>query len=393
MKYNFDEIVGRRGTDCLKYDGMAQFYGSNDNLPMWVADMDFRTPDFIIEALKKRLEHPVLGYFNHTERFRQAIADWVLRRHKWKIDTDWILFSPGVVPALAAIVQAFTEPHDKIIVQPPVYHPFFYVIENQNRTIIENPLKLDGDTYLFDFEDLEKKLHQGTKLLILSNPHNPVGRCWQPEELRQLSELCLKHNCIVVSDEIHSDLMIDGNKHTVTASLSDAISNNTITCMAPSKTFNMAGLSTSEIIVQNEGHRNRINHVLTDGLHIQCGNIFGDIGLIAAYKDGEEWLTQLLDYLTENVKYSIRYIRERIPVLKTFRHEATYLLWVDFSGTGLTHSEIAGKLVREAHLALNDGSIFGRGGEKHFRINLACPKSTVTEALIRLKKTFSKYNP
>ena len=392
MKYNFDEIVERRGTDCLKYDGMAQFYGSDDNLPMWVADMDFRTPDFILEALKKRLEHPVLGYFNHTERFRQAISSWVLRRHNWRIDNDWILFSPGVVPALAAIVLAFTEPNDKIIVQPPVYHPFFYVVENQRRKIIENPLKLDGENYLFDFEDLEMKLKEGAKLLILSNPHNPVGRCWKPEELRKLSEMCLAYNCIVVSDEIHSDLMINGNRHTVTASLSPEIACNTITCMAPSKTFNMAGLSTSEIIVSNEGYREKINHVLTDGIHIHCGNIFGDIGLIAAYENGDEWLAQLLDYLTENVNYAKRFIKEKLPVLKTFNHEATYLLWVDFSDCGLTHAELTKKLVGEAHLALNDGSIFGRGGAKHFRINLACPKSTVTEALTRLERAFAKYN-
>lgn len=388
MTYNFDEIIERRGSNCIKYDGMKQFYGTNELTPLWIADMDFASPDFVLDALKKRLEHPVLGYFNRTDSFYESIIDWMHKRHHWEIQKEWILFTPGVVTALATTVLAFTSPGDKVILQPPVYNPFFYVIENQDRKIVENPLKLDGDRFVFDFADLEAKLKAGAKLLILSNPHNPVGRCWQADELQTLSELCLQYHCLVLSDEIHSDLVLRGHRHCVTASLSPDIAANTITCMAPSKTFNLAGLTSAEIIVSNPQLRNRLQHLTYDALHLNNGNIFGDIALETAYREGEEWLRQLVDYLSDNLNYLQHFIKTELPMLKTFQHEATYLLWIDFSNCGLTHAQLWQKLVGDGKLALNDGIIYGTGSDKHFRLNFACPRSTLVNVMQTLKRLF-----
>lgn len=388
MTYNFDEIISRRHTDCLKYDGCEYIYGTHDILPMWVADMDLKTPDFIIEALQKRIEHPVLGYFYHSEAFYHAIIQWMEKRHQWHIQQKWICFSPGIVSALAVIVQTFTQTGDTVIVQTPVYHPFYQVVENQGRKIIRNPLKIKDDHFEADYEDLENKLKTGIKLMIISNPHNPVGKCWKPEELQKTAELCLKYHCLLVSDEIHSDLMMSGYKHTVTASLSPEIAANTITCMAPSKTFNLAGLSSSEVIISNPVLRQQFKKTIDDSLHINLGNIFGDIALEAAYRCGETWLEELKIYLTENVRYTKTYIAEHFPLLKTYQHEATYLLWVDFTALNISHQELWNTLIHKAKLGFNDGAIFGKEGEKFMRINLACPKSTVTEAMKRLQMIF-----
>ena len=388
IQYDFDEIIERRDSNCIKYDGMTPFYGTNDLIPLWIADMDFASPDFVLDALKKRLNHPVLGYFTRTDGFYESIINWMRKRHGWEIKQDWILFTPGVVTALAAGVLTFTAPGDKVILQPPVYNPFFYVIENQGRELIENPLKLEGDRFVFDFHDLEEKLQAGAKLLILSNPHNPVGRCWTSEELCKVSELCLQYHCLVLSDEIHSDLMLGGHKHCVTASLSAEIAANTITCMAPSKTFNLAGLTSAEIIVSNPQLRDRLQHLMYDALHLNNGNIFGDLALETAYRNGEEWLTQLLDYLTNNLNYIQNFIQTELPMLKTFRHEATYLLWIDFSNCGLSHAQLCQKLIREGGLALNDGIIYGTGSDKHFRLNFACPRNTLVTVMQTLKKLF-----
>lgn len=387
MRYDFDERIVRNGSGCLKYDKTQEFFGSDDLLPMWIADMDFRTPDFILEALRKRLDHPVLGYFYHTDEFYRSMVAWMLKRHHWHISSKWICFSPGIVAGLSFLVQCLTEKEDSILIQTPVYHPFYEVIEKNGRQILANPLTLVGDHYEMDFNDLEEKLKQHPKLMIISNPHNPVARCWRPEELRQLAELCLKYGCVLISDEIHSDLMMRGYVHTPVAKLSEEIAQNTITCMAPSKTFNLAGLATSEIIIPNPDLRAKFKNFMNDTVHI-FGNIFGDVALEAAYTHGADWLDQLRDYLTDNAEYCQNFFRDNLPQIKTFSHEATYLLWVDFTELGLSHDELTHKLLTEAKLAFNDGKMFGEAGENFMRINLACPRSTVEEAMCRLKKIF-----
>lgn len=384
-EYNFDEIVPRRGSGCLKYDKINEFLGSDDLLPMWIADMDFKTPDFVMEAFAKRLEHPVMGYFYHTDEFYRSIVTWMQKRHQWNISAKWICFSPGIVAGLSFLVQTFSQKGDKILIQTPVYHPFYEVIEKNGREIITNPLQIVGDRYEMDFNHLEEQLRKGPKMMIISNPHNPVGRCWQPEELRTLAELCLKYRCLLVSDEIHSDLMMRGFKHTPVAKLSDEIADNTITCMAPSKTFNLAGLASSEIIIPNPDLRAKFKAFMNDTVHI-FGNIFGDVALEAAYTHGASWLDQLRNYLTDNVNYCKEFFATNIPAIKTYQHEATYLLWVNFKELGYTHQELWDKLINVAHLGLNDGRIFGDAGDNFMRINLACPRSTVKEAMERLTR-------
>ncbi len=381
MKYNFDEIIERRDSHCVKYDAAVDIFGTDDIIPMWVADMDFKTPDFVLDAIAQRLQHPILGYFYHHEDFYQSIISWMEKRHQWSIQKEWINFSPGLVTGLATIVQAFTEKGDKVIVQPPVYHPFYYVIENQERILVRNPLVLQDEQYRMDFEDLEKKLQDGVKMLILCNPHNPVGRCWSREELKMLGDLCLQYHCLILSDEIHSDLIMPGFKHTPLASISEAIAEQTITCMAPSKTFNLAGLSSSEVIISNPLLRKKFEEYNTDRLHLSMGNLFGDVALTAAYRQGEDWLTQLLSYLAGNVKFAQEFFAQHLPQVKTYRHEATYLLWVNFNGLALSHEQLNRLLIKDAKVGFNTGTIFGESGKGFMRINLACPKSVVEKAL------------
>lgn len=384
MKYNFDESVSRENTGSLKYDFTPKFYGRNDLLPMWVADMDFKTPDCILSALRERLNHPILGYTYLTDDFYESIVRWMARRHQWKIEKEWITFSPGIVPGISFLIQTFTEPGDRIIVQPPVYHPFYFVVENQGRQIVRNRLIIENGNYKMDYNDLEDKLKTGAKVMIISNPHNPVGRCWTPGELRQVAELCVKYHCLLISDEIHSDLIMRGFKHTPTASLSEEIAQNTITCMAPSKTFNIAGLATSEIIIPNTDLRKKFLYTMEEAVHI-FGNIFGIKATEAAYNHGEEWLEQLIDYLNNNVNYCQQFIHNNLPQLQTFSHEATYLLWVDCHALGMTHEALCDFMINKVKVAFNDGRIFGREGDQCMRINLACPRSTVEKAMTQLK--------
>lgn len=386
--YNFDEIIDRKHSNCVKYDVYQDIYGADGLIPLWVADMDFKTPDFVFDAIKERINHPVLGYFIHSDGFYRSIIQWMERRHQWQVEKDWIYFAPGIVPGLAFLVQAFTAPGDKVLLQTPVYHPFYYVVQNQNREIVRNPLHLVEDHFEMDYEDLETKLKAGIKMMILCNPHNPLGRCWTKEELRKVGELCLQYHCLLVSDEIHSDLMMPGYKQTPVANISKEIAENTITCMAPSKTFNIAGLATSEIIIPNENLRKQFEKVMYDGVHLFVGNIFGELALEACYTYGEEWLEQLLVYLKKNVDFVQQYIKENLPEIKTFRHEATYLPWLDFSGFRMSHEELFRKLADQARVALNDGQIFGEEGRCCFRINVACPKSTLEKAMEQIRTTF-----
>ncbi|RLD30691.1 MAG: cystathionine beta-lyase, partial [Bacteroidetes bacterium] len=273
MKYNFDEVISREGTHSVKWDARKAYFGSEDLLPMWVADMDFPVPVELVEAIKRRADHPLYGYTIRPDSYFKSFIRWVKDRHEWEIKKDWVLFSPGVVPALNFIVQAFSKPGDKILIQPPVYHPFFFSVENNHREMVFNQLKLVNGRYEMDFDDLESKL-PGVKMILLSNPHNPVGRAWTQEELMQLAELCIMHKVLIISDEIHSDLALPGFKHIPVASLGDEIAANTLTCMAPSKTFNLAGLSTSSMIISDPAKRANFEEYL-DRFHITGGNVFG----------------------------------------------------------------------------------------------------------------------
>jgi len=382
--YNFDEIIAREQTDCVKYDLREMFFGTDDVIPMWVADMDFRTPDFIIDAIKSRLDHKILGYSIRGEGFNNAITDWMKKRHDWVIKQDWISFSPGVVPALNLLVMAFTEPGDKIIVQPPVYFPFFMAIDNNGRLKVENPLKLENGRLGMDFEDLKVKA-KGAKMILISHPHNPGGSVWTKEELIQLSDICLENDVLMVSDEIHSDLLFNHQKHIPLASVSDKVAKQTIICNAPSKTFNLAGLATSYLIIPNKELLDRYNKILNDEMHLNMGNVFGGIALKAAYKDGDKWLDQLLEYVWENVCFVDDYLKKNIPQIKAIIPESTYMIWLDCRELGFSGDELKNFFISKAKVGFNDGRVFGTGGEDFMRINVACPKSVVKQALDNIK--------
>ena len=384
MKYNFDEIIDRTGTSCVKWDIREMFFKKQDVLPMWVADMDFKTPDFIVDAVKQRAEHPVYGYTIRPESYYTSLINWIDKKHRWKIDKDWVIFSPGIVPAVNMAVMAYTKPGDKIIVQPPVYFPFFGAVKDNGRQLVNNQLKLNNGRYDMDFEDLEKQIDNRTRMIIISNPHNPGGSAWTKEELTRLGEICIKHNLILISDEIHSDLAIPPNKHTVAANLSKEIAGVTVTMMAPSKTFNLAGMASSSVIISNEKLRNDFQ-IMLDRVHVGMGNLFGMVASEAAYTHGEEWLNQMLIYVKGNIDFMEEYISKNIPKVKMIRPEATYMVWLDFRELAMDNDTLKQFIIERAGLGLNDGPVFGPGGEGFQRINLACPRAYVEEAMNRLE--------
>lgn len=390
MKYNFDEIITREGTSSVKHDLCGLLYGRDDVLPMWVADMDIRTPDFIIKALSQRLQHEILGYTLIPDSFYEAVVGWNSRRHAWDIHREWISFSPGVVPALSLLVMAFTEPGDSIIIQPPVYFPFFSVVTSHNRKVVTNPLREENGIYSMDFDDFEAKLDGSVKMLFLSNPHNPTGNVWEPGDLMKLAEICIRHKVLIISDEIHSDLIMPGYVHTSMAKLSDEIADNTITCMSPSKTFNLAGLSTAYLITPNSHLRKRYNEIL-DRVHVGAGNIFGFIAAEAAYTYGEGWVNQLMEYLSGNQAFLIGFIKENIPAIKVNPIQATYLVWLDCRALGMDANTLKSFMINEAGLALNDGPQFGIEGCGFQRINIGCPRATLHKALLQLHVAVDKY--
>ena len=387
MKYNFDEIIERKGTDCIKYDGLPMFFGADDILPVWVADMDFRTPDFIMDAIRKRLDHEILGYTFRSGAFSNSIINWVKHRHNWEVPKEWISFSPGVVASITSSVLAFTGPGDKVIVQTPVYFPFFESVRGVKRLLIENPLKLLNGRYCFDLEDLESKIDEKAKMLILCNPHNPGGMVWRQDELKALSEICIRHNLIVVSDEIHSDLIFKGNTHIPYPTLSEEAAENSIVCMAPSKTFNVAGLSTSFVVMPNPDMMKSYEKLMRT-LHIHMGNIPGTIALEAAYTHGQNWLNELMEYVEGNYGYLYGFISKNLPGIKVMKPEATYLVWLDFSAYRMNDKQLNKFLIEKAKVGLNNGSRFGRNGNGYMRINIGCPLSIVVEALNRIYEAF-----
>jgi cystathionine beta-lyase len=353
-----------------------------------VADTDFRTPDFIMEAIRKRMEHEILGYTFRGESFYEAIINWVRSRHNWDIRKEWISFSPGVVSALTVAVITLTKPGDKIIAQPPVYFPFFETILGSDRQLVENPLKLVNGRYHFDLEDLEKKLNDDTRMLLLCNPQNPGGMVWRTEELSALEAICKKNNILVVSDEIHSDLLFKGETHIPWAMVSEESGQNSIVCMAPSKTFNVAGLSTSFAVIPNPRLKKLFDKMMNT-MHIHMGNIPGKVALEAAYTHGEAWLTQLMEYVEENFRFLFNFMSDYLPRIKVMRPEATFLVWLDFREYGMNDKKLSRFLVEKAKVGLNNGARFGTGGDGFQRINIGCSRSVLKEGLERMKAAFT----
>jgi cystathionine beta-lyase len=386
-KYNFDEIVPREGTNSIKYDALERFFGSKDVLPLWVADMDFKTPDFIVDAIKKRAEHEIFGYTFRADSYYNSIIGWMKRRHNWDIQKEWISFSPGVVAGLTFGIEAFSKPGDGVIVQPPVYFPFFDCVKGTKRKLIENPLKIENGRYTFDFEDLKAKIDKKTKLLLLCNPQNPGGTVFSKEELTELATICLENKIMVISDEIHSDLIFNGHKHIPFASLSDEIAQNCMVSMAPSKTFNVAGFSSSIVIIPNKTKFARYERAIGVA-HLYMGNIFGSVAMEAAYTNGDEWLGQMLVYLLENYKLLENFFKTKLPKVKVMNPEATYLIWLDFREYGMKNAELMKFTIENAKVGLNDGGRFGTGGDGWLRINIGCPRSVLSEALERLENAF-----
>jgi cystathionine beta-lyase len=390
MYYNFDKIVDRKNTSSVKFDLRDKIFKREDVIPMWVADMDFRTPPFIMDALRKRLEHEILGYTYISPSIFESIVNWVRLRHNWEIHPHWMSFSPGIVPAINLLILAFTNPGDKVIVQTPVYFPFFSAVENHGRELVFNPLIYSNGKYEMDLVGLESKMDDTTKMLILCNPHNPTGNVWPADVLRRIGEMCLAKNVLLISDEIHSDLIYKGHRHIPTAAISKEIASNTITCMAPSKTFNLAGLSTSFLVIPDEKLRVTYEKKL-DQIHVGAGNIFGFVAMEAAYTHGSEWLDQLMEYLEGNVLFLEEFIQRHIPRIRVIRPEATYMVWLDCTQLKMPPSGLKEFMINKAGLGLSDGPLFGKQGEGFQRINIGCPRSVLQEALLRLQAAITKY--
>lgn len=382
--YNFHKIINRRGTMSVKWDNLKNLYGREDLLPLWVADMDFEAPPEVIRALMERADHGVYGYTFVSDEYYEAVMGWMKRRHNWQVEKEWITFTPGVIPALSYAIRAFTQPGDKIIIQTPVYHPFYHAIEANERLIVKNPLIYKDGKYHMDFDHLERNIDDRVKMLILCSPHNPVGRVWTKDELGKLADICFKYDILVVSDEIHFDIVYKGHEHTVFANLSYEASQNCVVLTAPSKTFNLAGLQVSNAIIPNELLRLKFRNELNKD-HILSPNVFGERALIAAYNRSEGWLEALLEYLEENRDFFIEYMEKNIPKLKPVKPEGTYLIWVDCTELGMNPKQLRDFFVNKCKLALNDGQMFGEEGSLFQRFNIGCPRSILEEALHRIE--------
>lgn len=381
-RYDFDEVIPRRGSNSYKWDSAPD----GQVLPMWVADMDFRTAAPITDALERRVRHGIFGYTKVPDAYYDAVVSWFGRNHKFWIDREWILFTTGVVPALSAVIKALTEPGDKVIVQEPVYNCFFSSIRNDGCQAVSNNLIYNDGRYAIDFEDLERKAADpATKVMLLCNPHNPAGRVWTRRELTRIGEICFRNNVFVISDEIHCDLVYEGHTHLPFASLGEEFLQKSVTCTAPSKTFNLAGIQAANIIAADEGIRQRIDKTLNVNEVCEI-NVFAIEALIAAYNEGGEWLEQLKTYLAENYEHLQEFFATNFPDLKVLPLEATYLVWVDCKSINIPSAEIARRLLEEGKLWVNEGTIYGAAGEGFIRFNIACPRSLLAEGLERFKK-------
>ena len=388
--YNFDEIIDRSGSGDLKHEALLSRWGRNDLLPLWVADMDFATPDFVVDALKARLSHPIFGYTIEPADYRPTIIDWNESHHGWKIKPEWISFIPGIVKGIGFVVNVFTKPGEKVIIQPPVYHPFRMTPEDNGREVVFNPLRLREDGYYdMDFDNLSEVCDDKCRVLILSNPHNPAGVCWSKETLQRLADFCYEHNIIVISDEIHSDMALFGNRHVPFASVSERAADISITFAAPTKTFNMAGIVSSYAVISNDDLRQRFYGWLKAN-ELDEPTIFAPIATIAAYQKGEEWRKQMLAYVEDNVRFVEDYCRERIPGVRPLRPQASFLVWLNCRGLELNHDKLLELFIDKAHLALNDGEMFGPGGEGFMRLNVGTPRSVLRQALEQLAKAVNE---
>lgn len=389
MIYHFEQTKDRHHSASIKWEQTKDIFGEENLLPMWVADMDFEPPKEVHEALKKRIEHGIYGYTFVPESTTNAIVNWLKKRHDWTVDPSWILYNTGVVPSISTAIQAFTEPGDKILLQTPVYAPFMVKVKLNNRVIVNSPLQLKNNRYEINFTDFEEKLKQGVKLFLLCNPHNPGGRVWTIDELKQIADLCIKYNCLIISDEIHSDLVYKPNKHIPIASIDEKYKDHVITFIAPSKTFNIAGLQTSSAIIPNQKLSKKFELTLNK-LGYYTLNTFGIFATEAAYLHGEEWLEQLLDYLKENIKIAQQFIEKEIPQIEVMKPDATYLLWLNCRKMSLSDEEIKNALIHKGKLALEPGPKYGPGGEGFVRMNIACGRNTLHEGLQRLKQAFAQ---
>ncbi len=384
--YNFDEIIDRKGTSCVKYDGLKNAYQGKENLiPLWVADMDFATPDFIVEALKKRCEHPVFGYTFDDDEYYESIQTWLDYKYHWKTEREWISYIPGIVKGIGLAVQCFTQPGDKVIIQPPVYHPFRLVPTCMRREVVYNPLKLEDGVYKMDFEQLESLIDKDCKMLILSNPHNPGGVVWEKEALVKLAQICSAHGILVISDEIHAEMTYPQFRHHPFATVSEEAAACSVTFMAPSKTFNIAGIVSSYALVPDSRIREKFYSFLEAG-ELNAGTIFAFTATKAAYTYGAEWLQQMRSYVIENVNFVDEYLKKNIPQIKVYRPQASFLVWLDCRELKLTQPELVQLFEDKAGLALNDGTMFGKEGEGFMRLNIGCPRSILNQALESLKK-------
>ena len=388
MQYDFDRIIDRRGTDALKIDALPTIWGRDDLLPLWVADMDFATPPFVLDELRKRLQCEVLGYTVRTPRWAASIVAWQKERYGWTIAPEWLNFVPGIVPGIALVINCFTRPGDAILIQPPVYHPYFHVPQNLGRVVRESPLDLVDGQYSIDFERFERDV-KGCSLFLLCHPHNPGGRVWTAEELRRMAEICHREGVVVVSDEIHADLTLPPYSHVPFASVSAEAEQNCITLMSPSKAFNMAGLTSSYSIIGNEALRIRFHQYLEHS-ELNLGHAFAFGSVAAAYSNGTEWLDQMLAYVKGNIDYVEQTLAEEIPLIGMLRPQASYLVFLDCRKLGLSQEELNRLFVDEARLALNDGAMFGKEGEGFMRLNVASPRSVIVEAMRRLKEAVDR---
>ena len=388
MPVNFDKYVERRGTDCVKYDFAVERGKPADVLPLWIADMDFRIPEQVTQALIKRCEHGIFGYSDTKEDYFLALENWFKTNHNWQVEPQWLVKTPGVVFAFFMAIRAFTNEGDSVIIQQPVYHPFEAGIKANNRNMVISRLLYKDGRYQMDYEDFEDKVIKNkVKLFIACNPHNPVGRVWTKEELEKIGDICIKHNVLIVSDEIHQDFIYKGHKHIVFASIKPEFSQNTITCTAPSKTFNIAGLQASNIFIANKDIRRKFK---TEIIKTGYGEInpLGAIACKTAYNEGRDWLDQLLVYLNGNFDFLRSFLKEKMPQVKLVEPDGTYVAWLDFSGLGLSADQLDDIITNKAKLWLDPGRKFGEGGDQFQRINMACPRSTLKEALEKLANAF-----
>lgn len=385
MDYNFDKTIDRRGTGALKLDVLKERYGRADLTPLWVADMDFETPPFITDALRTRLQHSLFGYTTVPEDFWPTVQKWIADHHQWTVERSWMAFIPGIVKGIGFVVNVFTKPDEKVIIQPPVYHPFRLTPEGNHRQVVFNPLKETADgLYEMDFDQLERVADDKCRVLVLSNPHNPGGIVWPKETLQRLADFCDRRGIIVVSDEIHCDMALFGNRHVPFASVSEAAARCSITFGAPSKTFNIAGIVSSYAIVPNPELREKFFSWLTAN-ELDEPHLFAPIATMAAFKEGEQWRRQMLSYVEANVDFVIDYLKQHLPQIKTRRPQASFLMWLDCRGLGLDHEKLVDLFVNRARLALNDGEMFGQGGQGFMRLNVASPRSVLLQALQQLR--------